>query len=90
MTGAATLKTDKIDEAHILSIIPAPPGWFALWRDNDGETWEPVACWALVQYRWNGDSIRDVVAMTPGDGGGLALAEEAAWRELRYSPRGTP
>lgn len=43
------------DEPQIVSIIPAVPGWWAVWRDDASETLEPIAAWALVShegYRW--------------------------------------
>jgi hypothetical protein len=43
------------DAPEIVSFEAAPPGWYAVWRDDSGEVLEPVAGWALVSqggYRW--------------------------------------
>ena len=43
------------DEPQIVNIIPAAPGWWAVWRDDSGEVLEPIAAWALVShegFRW--------------------------------------
>lgn len=43
------------DDPQIVAIIPAIPGWWAVWRDDTGEVLDPVPAWALVEhgrYRW--------------------------------------
>jgi len=40
------------DELLIVAIVPAPPGWFAVWRDGAGELLEPVPMFALVECAW--------------------------------------
>lgn len=40
------------DEALIIAIAPAPPGWWAVWRDADGEMLEPVPAFAMVESGW--------------------------------------
>ncbi|WP_313426086.1 hypothetical protein [Stenotrophomonas rhizophila] len=35
--------------AKILSITPALPGWYSVFKDGDGEFVLPVALWALVE-----------------------------------------
>ncbi len=40
------------DEPLIVAIVPAPPGWFAVWRDGAGELLEPVPMFALVECAW--------------------------------------
>lgn len=77
---------DDDTETTILAIVPAHPGWVATWRDASGTETFNVACWALVEYKWRGGSVRDVVAMTPGgNGAGLALATESAFIGLRFA-----
>lgn len=40
------------DEPLIVAIVPAPPGWFAVWRDDAGEVLEPVPLFALLECTW--------------------------------------
>jgi len=54
---------------HILQIMPALPGWGAVWGTKDkpaqgepGFFTEPVVCWALVE---DSDGHRFVTAMAP-------------------------
>ena len=56
-------------EPHILQIIPAQPGWEAVWgsieepeKGEPGYFTEPVVCWALVEAS---DGRRFVTAMAP-------------------------
>jgi hypothetical protein len=56
-------------DPHILQIMPALPGWEAVWGDVEepekgepGYFTEPVVCWALVE---ESDSRRFVTAMAP-------------------------
>jgi len=56
-------------ELHILQIMPALPGWEAVWgnleepeKGEPGYFTEPVVCWALVEAS---DGRRFVTAMAP-------------------------
>lgn len=35
--------------AKVLSIVPALPGWFSIFKDDEGGFELPVALWALVE-----------------------------------------
>jgi hypothetical protein len=77
------------------AVIPAAPGWWAIWRDDGGDFRVPVAGWALVEYMrpprvmardWVEDG-REVVALVPdGESGALAPALEPEWRGLVFEP----
>lgn len=76
------------------AMIPAAPGWWAIWRDESGELRVPVAAWAVVAYMhpaavgrdWFEDG-REVVALVPdGESGTLAPTIEAEWRGLVFEP----
>ena len=63
------LETSEDQELHILQIMPALPGWGAVWGTREepaqGETGyftEPIVCWALVEAS---DGRRFVTAMAP-------------------------
>lgn len=62
------MQLEEIATAKILQIMPAPPGWEAVWGDSyepakgeAGFRTELIACWALVEA---GDR-RVVTAMLP-------------------------
>jgi hypothetical protein len=63
------IEEHETKELTILQIMPALPGWGAVWgtiREPDqgepGYTTEPVVCWALVEAS---DGHRFVTAMAP-------------------------
>lgn len=63
------LQEDLQQELRILQIMPALPGWEAVWgnteepeQDKSGYFSEPVVCWALVEAH---DGRRFVTAMAP-------------------------
>ncbi len=63
------IEEHQAKELTILQIMPALPGWGAVWgtkeEPNQGEagyTTEPVVCWALVEAS---DGHRFVTAMAP-------------------------
>jgi hypothetical protein len=63
------IKESKEQELTILQIMPALPGWAAVWGDikepehgEPGYFSEPVVCWALVEAS---DGRRFVTAMAP-------------------------
>jgi hypothetical protein len=62
-------ETREDQELHILQIMPALPGWGAVWGTREepaqgepGFFTEPIVCWALVEA---GDGHRFVTAMAP-------------------------
>lgn len=61
----------------IKQIIPAAPGWRAVYKDRevkDSEIfYDPVVCWALVEYTKSKE--QEVVGMTE-QGGYIDLADE--------------
>lgn len=92
------------DDAVILSVMPAPPGWWAVWRDDAGEVLEPVPMFALVETTWQETDparpreparmhrVRWVQAMTHDGNAGcaLGLAEGTdGYCGLRYYAPGT-
>lgn len=84
------------EEPRIVAIVPALPGWWVVWRDELGETLEPVPVFALVESSWHerepGGAMQTrrvqwSQAMThAGDGGcTLALADQCnGYHALRY------
>lgn len=78
------------NEQEILSMAPAYPGWWTVWRDGAGpEAREPVACWALVEFKFPEGTVRSVLPMVAdGMGAGLSLATEAEYAGLIYFPPG--
>ncbi len=63
------LEVSKEKEPEIIQIMPALPGWEAVWGDveepekgHPGYRTEPVVCWALVEAS---DGRRYVTAMLP-------------------------
>lgn len=64
--------------AKLLSIMPAQPGWFSVYRDDDGGTFEmPVALWALVEDEKNPD-LRWPTSFSPSesDAAGMIQADD--------------
>jgi hypothetical protein len=62
------MQLEEITSAKVLQIMPAPPGWEAVWGDSyepakgeAGFRTELVACWALVEA----GERRVVTAMLP-------------------------
>lgn len=80
------------DDPVILSIVPALPGWWAVWQDSAGEVMEPIACWALVEVRDETPARRYVQAMTyHGDGtASLDLANEGYVGVRYFAPGADP
>lgn len=63
------LEPSEENGPHILQIMPALPGWGAVWGTREepaqgepGYFTEPIVCWALVE---TGDGHRFVTAMAP-------------------------
>ena len=63
------IEEPEAEELTILQIMPALPGWGAVWgtreepeRGEPGYITEPVVCWALVEAS---DGRRFVTAMAP-------------------------
>lgn len=92
------------DEPMIVAIVPAPPGWWTVWRDDSGEVLEPVPMFALVETTWpefdpdrprgpvRTHRARWVQAMTHDGNAGcaLGLAERSdGYCGLRYFAPGT-
>lgn len=69
MSQSEEINLSEEKEARIIQIIPAQPGWEAVWGDvEEPEKGEPgyyteaVVCWALVE---GSDGHRFVTAMMP-------------------------
>lgn len=83
-------------EPRIVSIIPASPGWWAVWSDAAGEVLDPIAAFALVEDGWIGsdssgrarrEEIRYVEAMVHsgmGDASLVLASSTDGYRGLRY------
>ncbi len=78
----------------IVQIIPAPPGWWALYAtlQEDGSVTpepvpEPVPCFALVEE----DNDQVVVPLVNFEDTGIGFPDEAeGYRGLVWSPAGPP
>lgn len=69
MSQNEDINQSEVKEQRIIQIIPAQPGWEAVWGDVEepekgepGYYTEPVVCWALVE---GSDGHRFVTAMMP-------------------------
>lgn len=78
---------------RVMSLVPALPGWWAISRDEAGETREPVLAWALMEFTWHdghgrvSESARSVVAMVPdGEAAALVPAIAAEYVGLIFGP----
>lgn len=77
------MKLEEEKQAKILQIMPAPPGWEAVWGDvhapaegKPGISTELVACWALVEV----GERRFVTAVLPDlESGELKLLVETEY-----------
>lgn len=70
------------DEPRILQIMPAD-GWVAEYKD--GESGEPVLCFALVEFEEDGVKFQEVRPMCP-DSSGIAFVDNASnFRTVRKS-----
>ena len=72
-----------MSEEEIVQIVPAPLGWYAYGRDEQGaEFLAPVTLWALVQ---SSAGVRRVVGLTAHGLGQVSRIEELpGFVEYRY------
>ena len=89
--AAASLQPPP-DTPLILSITPALPGWWAVWKDASGEVVEPVACWALVEVPGGmfSEPLRYAQAMTyQGEATATVDLADKGYCGVRYYAPGT-
>ena len=70
-------------EEEIAQIVPAPRGWYAYGRDEQGaEFLAPVVCWALIESSSN---VRRVVGLGAHGSGSVSRVEDLpGFVEYRY------
>ncbi len=65
------------------AMMPAT-GWYAVFVDDGGEFWQPLAAWALCHHDVDGETYTAFVGIDPsGEGWGGEVAEEIR-NFLRY------
>jgi hypothetical protein len=87
------MKRKERENARILQIVPAQPGWEVVWTYDPEEVedesffTQPVACWALVEL----ENRRFVTALYTGeDSSELLLAYDSIGNFLGYAHPGLP